>query len=223
MITFLICARNEEKMLPKVLEKIPKDHKVIVVDNNSKDNTAKIAKQYGATVVFERRKGKGNAFRKGLKQVTKETEILIAIDADNQFDPREAYKLEKEILKGKDLVIGSRLQTKTGRKGLNTLGKIANTLHTLLTRALFLRSRVKDVASGFAAFNSKAIHVMQRDLTAKEFDLEIDIIAKAHKSKLIIDSIPVSCKKAKRKSHMNYFKNPGKQMYWLISKRIEAI
>lgn len=86
LISVIIATYNEEKNLPKCLEALnnqtlPKDeYEVIVVDNNSSDKTAEIARSYGATVVEEKRQGNTFALSKGLK--SGKGEILVSTDAD---------------------------------------------------------------------------------------------------------------------------------------------
>ena len=86
-ISAVITAYNEEKNLPKCLtalinQSIPKeDFEIIVVDNNSKDKTAEIAKSFGARVVSETRQGNTFALSKGLKSAS--GEILASTDADS--------------------------------------------------------------------------------------------------------------------------------------------
>ena len=91
MFSIVIPAYNEEKYLGKCLESVfnqdfdMKKVEVIVVDNNSKDRSAKIAKSFGAKVVFEKRQGIVFARQKGLEE--SRGEIIVQTDADTIVPP----------------------------------------------------------------------------------------------------------------------------------------
>lgn len=84
-ISVIIPAYNEASFLPKVLLSLKNQafslpYEIIVVDNNSTDNTACIAKEFGATVVFEPRRGIVYARQKGVNAA--KGEIIVGLDAD---------------------------------------------------------------------------------------------------------------------------------------------
>ena len=108
-ISVVVLARNEEKNIRLVLEKI-KLHtdEVIVVDGHSSDRTADIARELGAKVLKDSGKGKGDGIRTGIGKVTRD--IIVFIDADGSHDADDIPELVKPIIEGKsDMVIGSRL------------------------------------------------------------------------------------------------------------------
>ena len=92
-ITALIPCYNEEKGIGAVLASFPHeklsshgfDLEVIVIDNNSKDKTAEIARAYGAMVIHEPRKGKGNAMRRGFFAIAPDTDYVVMLDGDCAF------------------------------------------------------------------------------------------------------------------------------------------
>lgn len=82
-VTVIIPAKNEENTIKDVIELSKKSSltgEIIVVDNNSTDNTAKISKDCGAKVIFCHEIGKGNAMSKGVKEA--QNEIIVFLDAD---------------------------------------------------------------------------------------------------------------------------------------------
>jgi glycosyltransferase involved in cell wall biosynthesis len=89
LISVVIPAYNEEKYLPSCLGAIKKqtfkDFELIVVDNNSKDKTAKVARKYGARVVKETKQGMIPARERGFKEA--EAEIIARTDADTVVAP----------------------------------------------------------------------------------------------------------------------------------------
>lgn len=90
LISVIIPAYNEAKFLPRCLESIKAQinapaYEVIVVDNASEDNTAAIAKRYGARVVYEPERGVAHARQAGLKAAR--GSIIVSTDADSFYTP----------------------------------------------------------------------------------------------------------------------------------------
>ncbi len=86
VISVVVPAYNEEKLLPKCLDALKKQsfdrpYEIIVVDNNSTDKTAKIAKKAGVKVVSEKKKGISSARQKGID--VSQAEIIAQTDADS--------------------------------------------------------------------------------------------------------------------------------------------
>jgi len=104
-VTVVLPSLNEEESLPAVLAAIPAGYRALVVDNNSTDDTAGVARRHGAQVVVERRAGYGSAVQAGVAAAT--TPIVAVIDADGSMDPGDLPRLVAE-LDHADLVIGRR-------------------------------------------------------------------------------------------------------------------
>jgi len=109
-ITVIIPALNEAAVIGDLVAETlaqPIDH-VIVVDNGSADNTAQIARQAGAQVVYEARRGYGYACAAGV-EAAKEADVLLFIDGDYSCLPVEMSALLQPLRDEQaDLVIGSR-------------------------------------------------------------------------------------------------------------------
>lgn len=104
----ILPALDEEGALPWVLGRMPEGFRPIVVDNGSTDRTAEFARDLGAVVVTEQRKGFGAACWAGLSAAT--AEVVCFMDADASFDPQELTRVTAPVLAGTaDLVMGSRL------------------------------------------------------------------------------------------------------------------
>jgi glycosyltransferase involved in cell wall biosynthesis len=108
-ISIIVPARNEARNIAKVLAGVrPFADEIIVVDGHSVDDTAQIASQFGATVVLDNGRGKGDAIRVGAAAAT--GDVLVFIDADQSHDPNDIEKLLGPILNGDaDHVSGSRM------------------------------------------------------------------------------------------------------------------
>jgi hypothetical protein len=104
-VTVVLPCLNEAASLPGVLAAMPNGYQALVVDNNSTDGTAEVARRHGAEVVAELRPGYGSAVHAGVVAAT--TPIVAVIDADGSLDAGELPALVAE-LDGADMVIGRR-------------------------------------------------------------------------------------------------------------------
>ncbi|NUW36152.1 glycosyltransferase family 2 protein [Nonomuraea sp. SMC257] len=98
---------NEEAALGWVLGRMPDGYRAVVVDNGSTDRSAEIARDLGAHVVGEPRRGFGAACHAGLLAAS--AEVVCFMDADASLDPRQLPRVAGPVLEGEaDLVLGAR-------------------------------------------------------------------------------------------------------------------
>ena len=142
IIDVLIPAYNEEGSIGKVIQDIPKSvRNVIVVNNNSKDNTRQVAEKAGAIVLDERVKGYGKACLTGMSYLANldvEPDILVFLDGDYSDYPEQLDQIVEPILiQGYDMVIGSRAKGNR-ESGSMTLPQVfGNWLATSLMRLIY--------------------------------------------------------------------------------------
>ncbi len=142
LIKVIIPAYNEEASIANVINDIPNCvDEIIVVNNNSTDDTEKNAKAAGATVLLEKQKGYGNACLNGLSYISKQEikpEIIVFLDGDYSDYPEELLKIIEPIIENDiDFVIGSRVK-RLREKGSMTIPQIfGNWLATFLMKILF--------------------------------------------------------------------------------------
>ena len=105
-VTVVLPCLNEAESLPGVLEAMPAGYRPLVVDNNSSDATAQVARQLGADVVAEKRPGYGAAVHAGVVAAT--TPIVAVIDADGSLNPADLPALVDDVQRGADMAIGRR-------------------------------------------------------------------------------------------------------------------
>ncbi|MBV9319712.1 MAG: glycosyltransferase family 2 protein [Mycobacterium sp.] len=105
-VTVVLPCLNEAESLPAVVAAIPAGYHALVVDNNSTDDTAEVARRHGAAVVTERRPGYGSAVHAGVVAAT--TPIVAVLDADGSLNAADLPRLVAELDRGADLVIGRR-------------------------------------------------------------------------------------------------------------------
>lgn len=197
IVRVVIPAMNEEEAVGNVISAIPKGfvEEVIVVDNNSKDQTAIVAKNAGATVLSQPLPGYGNACLKGLEYVSlTSTDVVVFLDADHADDPSELPLLLDKINEGYDLVIGSRALGNR-EKGSMTIPQVfGNWLATTLLNT-FWKSKFTDLGP-FRAVTTSALN--QIKMEDKNFGWTVEMQLKAAKLKLNSIEVPVNYR---RRSH----------------------
>lgn len=105
-VTVVLPCMNEAEALPAVLAAVPSGYRTLVVDNNSTDDTADVARRHGAEVVTETRPGYGSAVHAGVVAAT--TPVVAVLDGDGSLNPADLPRLIDELAKGADMVIGRR-------------------------------------------------------------------------------------------------------------------
>ena len=179
-ISVVIPAFNEEKSIPYVLNDIPNFVNLIIVcDNSSTDKTSEIAKNMGAKVVFEEKKGYGNACLKAisyLRNLKDKPEIVVFIDGDYSDDPKQMKKIVDPIFyEGYDLVLGARTKSLRDKNSMTAHQIFGNWLACFLMR-IFFNSRFKDLGPFRAITWDK---LMQLDMRDKSFGWTIEMQIKA--------------------------------------------
>ena len=188
-ISVIIPAYNEEKSIGLVLDALPQEllHEIIVVDNNSTDNTARSAIEKGARVVEEKRKGYGSACLKGISELDN-PHIVVFLDGDFSDYPEEIIKLVAPIESGEmDFVLGSRMILPESRLALLPQSRYGNQLAVFLMR-LFFRHQYTDLGP-FRAIRYGALQSIAMQDTNFGWTVEMQI--KAIKKGLRILEIPV--------------------------------
>ena len=189
-VSLIIPALNEEKSIGAVLRDIPRAwvDEVIVVDNDSMDGTAAIAREAGAKVVHQPLRGYGAACLKGLAAVQPDSEIIVFLDADYSDFPEEIRILVRPLFDGSmDLAIGTRTLYPAARVALSPQQRWGNRLATTLVRLLF-GHRYTDLGP-FRAIRRDALDRLGMSDTNYGWTIEMQI--KAIKNGLRIVEIPV--------------------------------
>ena len=197
IVDVIIPAFNEELSIQKVLVDIPKDlvREIVVVNNNSTDNTRKVAEEHGALVVDETSKGYGNACLKGIEYLCSKTikpDIVVFLDADYSDYPEQLkYLVSPIIQKEKDFVIGSRVMGVAEQKSMTIQQRFGNWLATRLIH-LFYGFRYTDLGPFRAIDFNKLLDLEMNDTT---YGWTVEMQLKAIKNKLRIMEVPVNYRK----------------------------
>lgn len=196
-ICVIIPAFNEENGVGLVLAEIPKAlvDEIVVVNNASTDDTERIAKQGGATVLREPVSGYGRACLKGinyLQNLAVTPDIVVFLDADHSDYPEEMMTLVTPILQGKaDLVVGSRVLGKKERGAMTPQQIFGNWLATRLMK-LFYGVKFTDLGPFRAIRFSSLIELSMQD---KTYGWTVEMQLKAAKMKMNCMEVPVQYRK----------------------------
>lgn len=196
IIKVIIPAYNEEDSIANVIQEIPQNvTEVIVVSNNSTDNTEANAKAAGATVLKEPRKGYGYACLKGMEYIANQEEkpnILVFLDGDYSDYPEELTKIVAPIIEQDiDFVVGSRVKSLREDGSMTPQQVFGNWLATFLMK-LFFRARFTDLGPFRAIKYEKLLNMKMED---KTYGWTVEMQLKALKQKLSYVEVPVKYKK----------------------------
>ena len=196
-IDVIIPAHNEEKSVGKVLADIPRRlvREVVVTDNASTDRTARVAREGGATVLYETKRGYGWACLKAMAYIAdkkNKPDIIVFMDADYSDHPEELEQLVKPIIEDRaDLVIGSRALGKRERGALTPQQLFGNWLATKLLHWLY-KAAFTDLGP-FRAIRYESLLAL--DMQDKTYGWTVEMQAKAARKGLRSTEVPVQYRK----------------------------
>ena len=197
---------NEEETLPKTLEAIPKnidgvdEVEILIINDGSTDKTSDVARNLGVNhiVEFSKNLGLARAFDAGLKNSIKfGADIIVNLDADNQYCADDIPKLIKPILQNKaDIVIGARPISSI--KHFSPLKKMLQKLGSFVMKKLS-GADIVDAPSGFRAFNKKN---KKRINIFDNYTYTMESIIQAQRKGLAILSVPINVNSDLRPSRL---------------------
>jgi len=207
-LVVVIPAFNEEENIQEAIKGIPrkimgiKEVVVIVVDDGSTDKTYEFALNAGADKVISHNKnmGVGAAFMTGIRNtISQNADVLVTIDADSQFDPKQISELIVPILNQQlDVVIGSRFLDHAP-KNIPKIKLLGNKIFTKIMSRI-LGQKFTDTQSGFRAYSKEAI---MNIVIVNEFTYTQEVIIDLKFKNMRIGEIPVSITyNEKRKSRV---------------------
>jgi glycosyltransferase involved in cell wall biosynthesis len=225
-IYVIIPAYNEEKSIAKVINDIPKNliTEIIVGNNNSKDNTALMAKNAGATVVDAPQAGYGNACLAGivyLKNKAMPKDVVVFMDGDYSDYPEEISSLIAPIINNQaDLVIGSRALGQKEKGSMTMPQEFGNWLATMLI-ALFYKVKFTDLGP-FRALSWQ--NLMLINMQDKTYGWTVEMQIKAAKLNLRCVEVPVKYRKrigvSKVSGTLKGVILAGYKIIWMIFKNL---
>ncbi len=227
-ILVIIPAFNEADSIVRVINDIPKDliNEIVVVNNGSSDGTEVIARNAGATVIKEDRRGYGYACLKGIeyamsKPDSVKPDIVVFLDGDYSDYPQEMVELITPILEHDyDLVIGSRALGRCERGAMLPQAVFGNFLATRLIK-WFYGVKYTDLGPFRAIKFDKLLSLNMED---KTFGWTAEMQVKAAKMGLKYFEIPVSYRKrvgvSKITGTLTGTMKAGYKILWTIFKNL---
>ena len=190
-IAVVIPAFNEEESIACVLHDLPAELRTttIVVDNASSDRTAQIAREAGATVVLEPRRGYGAACLRGIASVAADVGVIVFLDADYSDHPDELPSVVRPILDDEaDLVIGSRMLGECEPGALLPQARFGNKLAVTLIRWIWGQTYTD--LGPFRAIRKSALQQLQ--MRDRDFGWTVEMQIRALEEGLRVREVPVS-------------------------------
>lgn len=211
---------NEEKAIAFCIEEIKSvllkskiDAEIIVVDNGSTDNSAKIAEKEKVKLLFEPKRGYGSSYLKGFKNAN--GKYILMADADGSYDFNEIPDFVRELRKGYDFVMGDRFKGKIEDQAMPWSNRyIGNPLLSGILK-LFFRTEISDAHCGIRAIKKEKLEKLNLKSLGMEFASEMVIMAL--KNKLKIKELPVNYRKRKGKSKLRPFADAKRHLKLIFS------
>jgi glycosyltransferase involved in cell wall biosynthesis len=214
-IAAIIPCRNEAASISEVIAKFPRSQllqhnlqlEVYVIDNNSSDNTAAVAKKAGASVIYEPKQGKGNALRAAFYHLPGDIDYIVMIDGDDTYSPAEILRMVEPLRSDFcDVVVGSRLSGHIQKTAMTQLNRFGNRIFTTATRSLY-GANVTDVLTGYFAWKKAALDQLRPYVTSPGFAIEMEMITKMARLGQRMTSVPISYHPRSGESHLHPFRD----------------
>jgi glycosyltransferase involved in cell wall biosynthesis len=190
MKTYIVVpAYNEEKTLVSVIKGLKKEgyDNIIVVDDGSRDSTYRLASKEKVILLHHvLNRGLGAALGTGIRAAVEEgAEIIVTFDSDGQHNPKDVKRVAEQIVKGNDVVIGSRL---LNTKGMPWYRVLQNFIGNIVTYILF-GVWTTDSQSGLRAFSREAAQKIR--IKTNRMEVSSEIIGEIGRNKLKFKEVPI--------------------------------
>jgi dolichol-phosphate hexosyltransferase len=193
-VQIILAALNEEHGIActiKELDTYLENSRIIVVDGNSVDKTAQVARMLGTDVLFQKRTGKGDALNLGLKSIDETAKYIVLSDADYtypaEFIPKMIKTLEGNPKIG--MVCGNRFNSDYPLEGMKGVFHIGNILIATM-HSIFTGVTLKDPLTGLRVIRAEIL----RDWTplSAKFDIEVELNVYVSNQGYDVAEIPIS-------------------------------
>lgn len=223
-ISVVIPALNEEQGIEGTIKAIPKNElegmgyevQILVVDNGSDDGTGELARKAGAEVVFESRRGYGNACKAGFARAT--GDIIATADADLTYPIEDIPKLVKMLEVEKlDFLTTNRFALME-KNAMSFQNKVGNMILSLTARLLF-RLNIRDSQSGMWVFRRSVLDKMVLRFDSMAFSQELKIEA-CHFIKCRWKEVPIRYRARAGKAKLRSWRDGFGNLFHLMKKRV---
>jgi glycosyltransferase involved in cell wall biosynthesis len=207
-------AENIESCVTAALEAIVRmgvQGEVVVADNNSEDDSARLAEQAGARVVVEHRRGYGSAYLAGFE--ASRGRYIVMADADLTYDFDEIPRFVAALEDGAEMVIGDRMDNIQPGAMPWLHQYIGNPILTGLLN-LFFRTGISDAHCGMRALRRDVLPRLDLRTTGMEFASEM--VIRASKEKLRIAEFPIEYHPRGGESKLSSFRDGWRHLRFLL-------
>jgi glycosyltransferase involved in cell wall biosynthesis len=184
---------------------------VIVADNGSDDGSAELARDAGALVVFEPRRGYGSAYLAGFAAAR--GDYIVMADADLTYDFADIPRFVERLDVGAELVLGDRMRSIQPGAMPWLHRYVGNPILTGLLN-LFFRTGVRDAHCGMRAVRRSALPTLDLRTTGMEFASEM--VIRAGKERLAIEEIPIDYHPREGESKLSSFRDGWRHLRFLL-------
>lgn len=189
----IIAALNEEEGIGVTIAELKEylgKAKILVVDGNSLDRTVETAKIFGAEILFQNGRGKGDAFAKAIEHINKDTDYVIITDADftypAKYIPEMIQTLEKNPRIG--MVCGNRFTEHLDQRALHNVFYLGNRL-IAFTHNLLNGVQLTDPLTGLRVVRAKILRNWK--VKSKGFDIEVELNHRVEREGYGIAEVPI--------------------------------
>jgi glycosyltransferase involved in cell wall biosynthesis len=184
---------------------------VVVADNNSEDDSARLARDAGAHVVIEQRRGYGSAYLAGFAACT--GRYIVMADADLTYDFNEIPRFVAALEEGAEMVIGDRMDHIQPGAMPWLHRYVGNPILTGMLN-LFFATGVKDAHCGMRALRRDVLERLDLRTTGMEFASEM--VIRASKEKLRIAEFPIEYHPRGGESKLSSFRDGWRHLRFLL-------
>jgi glycosyltransferase involved in cell wall biosynthesis len=193
------------------LEEMGVHGEVVVADNNSEDDSARLAEDVGARVVVERRRGYGSAYLAGF--AASRGRYIVMADADLTYDFNEIPRFVAELENGAEMVIGDRMDNIQPGAMPWLHRYVGNPILTGLLN-LFFRTGISDAHCGMRAVRREVLPRLDLRTTGMEFASEM--VIRASKENLRIAEFPIEYRPRGGESKLSSFRDGWRHLRFLL-------
>lgn len=190
-IAVLIPCYNESQTIAKVITDFQRELPTAVIyvyDNNSTDETAEIARNYGAVVRYEYQQGKGNVIRRMFREI--EAQCYLMVDGDDTYPAEYAPEMVRKVLESNtDMVVGDRLSSTYFTENKRPFHNIGNSMVRKIINKIF-KSRIQDIMTGYRAFSYQ--FVKSFPVLSKGFEIETEMSIHAIDKNMCMDNVIIT-------------------------------
>ncbi|MEA2678060.1 MAG: hypothetical protein QOJ81_2201 [Chloroflexota bacterium] len=214
-VAVIIPCLNEALTIGRVIDDFRRElpqAQIWVIDNNSTDDTAKVALEHGAQVLTETRRGKGFAVRTAFRSI--DADAYVMVDGDDTYPAEAVHDLLAPIDAGRaDMTVGSRTMEGTHSQ-FHVLNRFGNRMYAALVRFL-LRVRLTDILSGLRVMSRQLVRTVP--IAASGFEIEAELTVKTIERSMRIVELPIDLRERPKgsASKIKVFRD-GARIAWTI-------